>query len=614
MAYSSLEACLLDLEKHGHLVRIKEEVDPHLEMAAIHMRVYDAGGPALLFENVKGSRFRAASNLFGSVDRSKFMFRDTFALVQQLIDLKGDPMRALKKPWQYINTGLAAAKALPLKNPISKPAMYEQIKISDLPLIQHWPMDGGAFVTLPQVYTEDIDQPGIMKSNLGMYRIQLSGNEYKMDKEIGLHYQLHRGIGVHQTKANKKGQPLKVSCFVGGPPSHTLSAVMPLPEGMSEMTFAGVLGGRRFRYAYDDHGQCVSTDADFVITGLVYPEENKPEGPFGDHLGYYSLTHPFPLMRVQRVYARKNAIWPFTVVGRPPQEDTSFGALIHELTGAAIPQEIPGVKEVHAVDAAGVHPLLLAIGSERYTPYLPTQQPAELLTIANHILGTGQLSLAKFLFITADPTNQLTTHHVDKFMEYLLERIDLTRDLHFHTQTTIDTLDYSGTGLNSGSKVVLAAFGEKKRELCREVPSVLQSLKHFENPSVCMPGVIALQTAAFTDYASAKSEMDMLNEQLKNQLKELEGVAILVIADDASFVSATMNNYLWVTYTRCNPSHDMYGIESFQENKHWGCKGPLVIDARIKKHHAPPVEKDPAVEKKIDRLFNKGGSLYGVLD
>jgi 4-hydroxy-3-polyprenylbenzoate decarboxylase len=613
MAYSSLEACLLDLEKHGHLVRIKEEVDPHLEMAAIHMRVYEAGGPALLFERVKGSRFRAASNLFGSVDRSKFMFRDTFTLVQQLIDLKGDPMRALKKPWQYINTGLAAAKALPLKNPFSKPVMYEQIKISDLPLIQHWPMDGGAFVTLPQVYTEDIDQPGIMKSNLGMYRIQLSGNDYKMDEEIGLHYQLHRGIGVHQTKANKKGQPLKVSCFVGGPPSHTLSAVMPLPEGMSEMTFAGVLGGRRFRYAYDDQGQCVSTDADFVITGLVYPEENKPEGPFGDHLGYYSLTHPFPLMRVQRVYARKNAIWPFTVVGRPPQEDTSFGALIHELTGAAIPQEIPGVKEVHAVDAAGVHPLLLAIGSERYTPYLPTQQPAELLTIANHILGTGQLSLAKFLFITADPTNQLSTHHVDEFMEYLLERIDLTRDLHFHTQTTIDTLDYSGTGLNSGSKVVLAAFGEKKRELCREVPNELKELKNFQNPQLCMPGVVVLQTARFSNYATAQAEMQQLDEQLNTQLASLTGVAIIVVADDAEFVAATMNNYLWVTYTRCNPSHDMYGIASFQENKHWGCKGPLVIDARIKKHHAPPVEKDPAVEKKIDRLFNKGGSLYGVL-
>jgi 4-hydroxy-3-polyprenylbenzoate decarboxylase len=220
---------------------------------------------------------------------------------------------------------------------------------------------------------------------------------------------------------------------------------MPLPEGISEMTFAGVLGGRRFRYSYED-GFGISTDADFVITGEVYPGENKPEGPFGDHLGYYSLKHSFPLMKVKKVYARKNAIWPFTVVGRPPQEDTSFGQLIQELTGDAIPQEIPGVKEVHAVDAAGVHPLLLAIGSERYTPYAPAKQPAEILTIANHILGTGQLSLAKFLFITADDANQLTTHSVQQFMEFLLQRIDLKRDIHFYTNTTIDTLDYSGTG------------------------------------------------------------------------------------------------------------------------------------------------------------------------
>ncbi|MGV3765955.1 MAG: UbiD family decarboxylase [Chitinophagaceae bacterium] len=336
MAYRSMEECLLDLERNNQLVRIKEEVDPHLEMAAIHLRVYEAGGPALLFERVKGSRFRAASNIFGTLERSRFIFRDTLAGVQQLIKLKNDPMQALKKPFSNIGAGLAAFRALPLKNPVSKPVLHEEIKISDIPQIQHWPMDGGAFVTLPQVYTEDPDQPGIMKSNLGMYRIQLSGNEYTPDKEIGLHYQLHRGIGVHQTKANKKGMPLKVSIFAGGPPSHTVSAVMPLPEGISEMTFAGVLGGRRFRYTYQD-GFCISTDADFVITGEVYPGENKPEGPFGDHLGYYSLKHLFPLMRVHKVFARKNAIWPFTVVGRPPQEDTSFGQLIHEITGDAIP-------------------------------------------------------------------------------------------------------------------------------------------------------------------------------------------------------------------------------------------------------------------------------------
>jgi 4-hydroxy-3-polyprenylbenzoate decarboxylase len=471
-------------------------------------------------------------------------------------------------------------------------------------------MDGGAFVTLPQVYSEDADKPGIMNANLGMYRIQLNGNDYTQDKEIGLHYQLHRGIGVHQTKANKKGLPLKVSVFAGGPPSHTVSAVMPLPEGISEMTFAGVLGRRRFRYTYDD-GFCISTDADFVITGEVYPGENKPEGPFGDHLGYYSLTHDFPLMKVHKVYARKNAIWPFTVVGRPPQEDTSFGQLIHEITGAAIPQEVPGLKEVHAVDAAGVHPLLLAIGSERYTPYSPTKQPAELLTIANHVLGTGQLSLAKFLFITADDTNQLTTHHIDEYLQFILKRIQLHRDVHFYTNTTIDTLDYSGTGLNSGSKVVFAAYGEEVRSLATEVPSLLQQLQGFAQACLVMPGVVAISMPTFSTYLETHAQIQMLQEQLKDSDAALHEVPMIVLADDAAFVAAALNNFLWVAFTRCNPSHDMYGINESVTNKHWGCTGPLLIDARIKPHHAPPVEKDPAIEKQIDRLYAKGGSLHG---
>lgn len=612
MAYTSLQQCLLDLEKHNHLIRITEEVDPYLEMAAIHLRVHEAGGPALLFENVKNTKYRAASNIFGSLERSKFIFRDTFALVQRLIELKNNPVKAIKQPFKNLGAGLAALKAFPLKNPFLKPVLADEISISDLPLIQHWPMDGGAFVTLPQVYTEDTDQPGIMKANLGMYRIQLTGNEYELNKEIGLHYQLHRGIGIHQAKANKKGQPLQVSCFVGGPPSHTLSAVMPLPEGISEMTFAGVLGGRRFRYIYRD-GFCISTDADFVITGQVYPGENKPEGPFGDHLGYYSLQHLFPLMKVGKVYAKKNAIWPFTVVGRPPQEDTSFGQLIHELTGDAIPQEIPGLKEVHAVDAAGVHPLLLAVGSERYTPYMPSKQPAEILTIANHILGTGQLSLAKFLFITADDTNQLTTSNVEEFLRYMMERIDLARDVHFYTNTTIDTLDYSGAGLNSGSKVVFAVYGDVTRLLCKEVPDVFTTLQGFENARLCMPGVIALQAKPFSSYKEANGEMQMLNEQLKEKKEYLKGTPLIIICDDSSFVSATLNNFLWVTFTRSNPAYDIYGIDSCTVNKHWGCNGPLIIDARIKPHHAPTVEKDPAVEKKIDRLFDKGGSLYHIL-
>ena len=612
MAYNSLEACLLDLEANEQLIRISEEVDPYLEMAAIHLRVHEAAGPALLFENVKGSKFRAASNIFGTLERSKFIFRDTLSMVQRLIALKNDPVKAIKNPIKNFSAGLSALKAFPLKNPFSKPVQFQQIQIQDIPQIKHWPMDGGAFVTLPQVYTEDIEKPGIMNANLGMYRIQLSGNDYELNQEIGLHYQLHRGIGVHQTKANKKGLPLKVSVFAGGPPAHSVAAVMPLPEGISELTFAGVLGGRRFRYTYDD-GFCLSTDADFVIAGEVYPGENKPEGPFGDHLGYYSLQHDFPLMKVHKVFAKKNAIWPFTVVGRPPQEDTSFGQLIHELTGSAVQAEIPGLKEVHAVDAAGVHPLLLAIGSERYTPYSPAKQPAEILTIANHILGTGQLSLAKFLFITADDANKLSTSNIDLYLQYILLRIQLNRDIHFYTNTTIDTLDYSGTALNTGSKVVLAAYGDVVRTLVTEVPACLKELQYFNNAALIMPGVIGLQTKPFTSYEMAEKEMAILNSQLQNKKDQLHTVPVLVICDDAIFISAQLRNFLWVTFTRCNPSHDMYGIDSFAINKHWGCNGPLVFDARIKPHHAPPVITDAAIDKKIDKLFNKGGSLYKIL-
>ena len=599
MSYSSLEACLLDLELTGQLLRIKEQVDPNLEMAAIHLRVYEQKGPAILFENVKGSKFRAASNIFGTLERSQFIFRDTLPKVKKLIDIKIDPTAAIKNPLKSLAALPAALNALPNKNPISKPVLFEEINISDLPLIHHWSMDGGAFVTLPQVYTEDADKPGIGNSNLGMYRIQLDGNDYILNKEVGLHYQLHRGIGVHQTKANKKGLPLKVSCFVGGPPAHSVAAVMPLPEGMSEMNFAGVLAGKRFGYTYVD-GFCISTDADFVITGEVFPGENKPEGPFGDHLGYYSLQHPFPVMKVHKVYARKNAIWAFTVVGRPPQEDTSFGQLIHSMTGSAVSNEIPGLKEVHAVDAAGVHPLLLANGSERYTPYLQNKKPAEILTIANHILGTGQLSLAKFVFITADDTNQISTHEVPAFLKFLLERIDLTSDIHFYTKTTMDTLDYSGENLNAGSKVVIAAYGDVKRSLASCVPEEIHQLN--ANAKLILPGIIALDAALI----NTKGLQEKLKGQGANLLNEL-GVVMFILTENPIWMAEEINNFLWACFTRTNPSHDMEGVDSFIDQKHWGANGPLIFDATIKKHHAPPVEKNAAIEKRVDTILAKYG-------
>jgi 4-hydroxy-3-polyprenylbenzoate decarboxylase len=612
MGYASLQACLTDLEKNGHLIRIKKEVDPYLEMAAIHLRVFEHEGPAILFENVKGSRFPAVSNLFGTLKRSEFIFRDTLEKIKTLVELKTDPVKAIKQPFKYANVALTAFSALPMRVGRNAPVNFGRTLISELPQVVNWPMDGGPFVTMPQVYTEDADRPGIMNANLGMYRIQLGGNEYISNQEIGLHYQLHRGIGVHQTKANALGQPLKVSIFVGGPPSHPVAAVMPLPEGLSEMTFAGALGNRRFRYFYDKEGFCISADADFVITGTVMPHQNKPEGPFGDHLGYYSLTHPFPLMKVHNVYHRKDPIWSFTVVGRPPQEDTSFGALIHEITGSALPKEIPGLHAVNAVDAAGVHPLLFAIGSERYTPYLKERRPQEILTIANHILGKNQLSLAKYLFIAAKEDNPaLNVNHIQAFMQHVLERVDLTRDLHFYTKTTIDTLDYSGSGLNSGSKLAITVAGEQKRELWTELPAVLSLPRPFSSFKLAMPGVLAIEAPNYVSETETGQHIQILNDHLKNQ--DLNRLPLLVLCDDAGFTAKSINNLVWITFTRSNPSHDVWGINAFTEHKHWGCRGPLIIDARMKPHHAPVLERDPAVEKRVDAMGVKGGELYGII-
>jgi 4-hydroxy-3-polyprenylbenzoate decarboxylase len=389
---------------------------------------------------------------------------------------------------------------------------------------------------------------------------------------------------------------------------------MPLPEGLSEMTFAGALGNRRFRYFYDEEGFCISSDADFVITGTVMPHDNKPEGPFGDHLGYYSLTHPFPLLKVHNVYHRKDAIWSFTVVGRPPQEDTSFGALIHEISGAAIPKEIPGLHAVNAVDAAGVHPLLFAIGSERYTPYIKERKPQEILTIANHILGKSQLSLAKYLLIAAQEDDpELDVNNIAAFLNHILQRVDFTRDMHFYTKTTIDTLDYSGSGLNSGSKVAITVAGDIKRQLWTELPSWFSLPKPVNNYKMAIPGVLMVEVPKHVNHKDIDNIISLIDYRLKEEEEELDGLALIVLCDDAAFAAENVNNFVWITFTRSNPSHDIYGIGSFTEHKHWGCTGPLIIDARIKPHHAPVLEKDPEVEKLVDKMGEKGGALYGVI-
>lgn len=629
MSYKSSREYIDDLERTGQLLIIREEVDPYLEMAAIHRQVHRENGPAILFANVKGSPFPALSNIFGTMARMEFLFRKSLKPLQNLLEAWSDPLPLLRQPGKWpslpgtalhslprqISSGLAEATRLNevqagMNSAWEKtiPVLACECRIKDLPQIHSWPLDGGSFITLPQVCSlPPAEKPNVFKSNLGMYRVQMSGNEYS-DREVGLHYQIHRGIGIHHTQAIESGRELKVSIFVGGPPAHTVAAMMPLPEGMSELTFAGMLAARRFAYTVID-GWLISADADFCILGTVGPE-TKPEGPFGDHLGYHSLKHPFPFMKVEKVFHRKNAVWPFTVVGRPPQEDSMFGKFVHRLTGNILPTQVKGVREVHAVDAAGVHSLLLAIGSERYVPY-ERREPREILTQANALLGFNQISLTKYLFICAGEDNpELVASDVGSYLQHILQRVDWRENLHFQTNTTMDTLDYTGPALNKGSKLVVAVAGEKRHELCAQVPAGLVLPEGYRNPRLILPGIVTVEAPSYNlteggvryDSQEDRSpEVDTFCAEmatLNPRLFSAKGLAWLVLVDDSDFCAADLDNFIWVCFLRSNPGKDTYGLQPFYLAKHWGCHESLVTDARRKPHHTTPMREDPAVEKR----------------
>lgn len=622
--------CITDLDRAGQLLIIREEVDPYLEMAAIHRQVHRENGPAILFENVKGSNFQGVSNIFGTMERIEFLFRKSLNPLQILLEAWSDPLPLLRQPRKWLTLAKIASHSLPhfIRSGLSPSTRMNEVKagtitrwkkkipvlececnIQELPQIHSWPLDGGSFITLPQICSlPPASKPNILKSNLGMYRVQMSGNEYIPGSEVGLHYQIHRGIGIHHTQAIESGNEFKVSIFVGGPPAHTIAAMMPLPEGMSELTFAGMLAARRFRYTLID-GWAISADADFCILGTV-GLETKPEGPFGDHLGYHSLKHPFPFLQVEKVFHRKNAVWPFTVVGRPPQEDSMFGKFVHRLTGNILPTQVKGVREVHAVDAAGVHSLLLSIGSERYVPY-ERREPREILTQANSLLGFNQISLTKYLFICAGEDNpELTASDVKSYLKHILQRVDWRENLHFQTNTTMDTLDYTGHDLNKGSKLVIAVAGEKRNNLCNRIPSGFSIPDGYSNPRIILPGICVIEAPSYTlgegklQYGAREdrsqevkrfcTEMDTLNPGLFSK----QELAWIVLVDDSGFCAKNLDNFLWVCFLRSNPSADTYGIQASYKLKHWGCNESLVTDARRKPHHTTPMEENAEVERK----------------
>ncbi len=621
MPYRNLQECVRDLERHGELKRIDYPLDPNLELAAIQRRAFQARSPALLFTRPKGTAFPMLCNLFGTSQRLHFIFRKGLPALKAIFQARADPANILRKPGTLLRT----LSGLPLLLPKLEsapdfdsgtkkaPVLECRAKLEQLPHLRSWPRDGGAFITLPLVYSEDPARPGAAFSNLGMYRIQLDGGNYEKN-ELGMHYQIQRGIGVHHARAISQGKPLPVQIFVGGPPALTVAAVMPLPEGLSELRFAGLLQGRRTRLCKSGgFALPFLSEADFCVSGHILPSATKPEGPFGDHLGYYSLAHEYPVFKVEHVHHRKDAIWPFTTVGRPPQEDTVFGDFIHELTAPLLGQVFAGVREVHAVDAAGVHPLLLALGSERYTAYEARRKPREIFTQALHLLGASQTALAKYLLLcAAEDAPGLSARDIPAYLRHFLERTDLGRDLHFLTQSNNDSLDYTGQALHEGSKLIWLAAGEKIRDLGLEYGALPAMPPGFAKPRLALPGILLLQGPRHNLPPGIQDPaIDELGHSLASW-PERKGFPLLLLVDDSDFCARNLANFLWVAFTRSDPATDSYGVNTTIRAKHWACSEPLILDARIKPFHAPPLEEDPLVTARIEALGAPGQPLHGL--
>ena len=593
MGYRTLKSCVDDLRRTRQLVEFNEEVDPYLELAAVQRRLYAAGAPAVLFTRPKNCRFPMLANLFGTEKRIEYIFRDGIEPLRKAIQWGADPLQSRLE--LSLSFGMSGWFSRP-KFVRRAPVLACKTTLDQLPQLVSWQQDGGAYITLPQVYTEDPNHPGIGRSNLGMYRVQISGNDYIPQQEAGLHYQIQRGIATHHAAALRSGKPLPVNVFIGGAPAMTVAAVMPLPEGFSELRFAGILGRHRipFRTYYQDTLAFpdgyeillpIYAEADFCLTGWLIHSKVKPEGPFGDHLGYYSLAHDFPVFYVENVFHRKDAIFPFTVVGRPPQEDTEFGKFIHHLVGDVVQRKLPGVRAVHAVDEAGVHPLLLAVGRESYLPLDPNRRAAELHTLAHAMLGFGQLSLAKYLFLAAEE-DDLSVDDTAQFLQHVLRRVNRRDDVHFVTRTTADTLDYTDSELHRGSKLFVAVSGKPRRQLAESLPESLPC----KNPRFSMPGVLCAE------------EIDW-NGTFPDE------IPLIVLVDNSMEATASLRNFLWTTFTKSDPASDVHGIGEFVENKHWGCTGAVVIDARRKPHHAPELVEDPDIARRAEKITEKILSL-----
>jgi UbiD family decarboxylase len=579
---ADLPSYLAILRAESELHLIEEEVDPYLEIAEIHRRVIAAQGPALLFTKVKGSRFPVVTNLFGSSRRLELAFgrrpQNFVSGLVRMVETMGPP--SLAKLWSQrglLGQGLSIGTRMVSRAPILDHCQ-DPPRLTELPLLTSWDTDGGAFVTLPLVYTEHPDGRG---HNLGMYRIQ----RYD-DQTTGIHWQIHKGGGYHYHAAESKGQPLPVTLFIGGPPALMMAAIAPLPENIPELLLASLLLGKKLPQVPSPNGHhpLVAT-AEFAAQGFVPPKLRRPEGPFGDHYGYNSLTHPYPVFQVQRLYHRDKAIYPATVVGQPRQEDYYIGDFLQDLLSPLFPLVMSGVRQLKTFGDTGFHALAAARVMDRY--------PREAFASGLRILGEGQLSLTKFLIVT---DGDLDVSDFPRLWRHVLERINWQTDLFVFANVSQDTLDYTGPSVNKGSKAMMMGLGrEPVRELAEtfhgELPQGVTRARAF------LPGTLVVEGPSFTE-----------ERDLPQRLAAAPALAtwpVVVLVDDADRACADLKQFLWTLFTRFEPAGDIHGAATTVQRFHVGLAPPIVFDCRMKPWYPHILEVDPATKARVDSRISR---------
>lgn len=570
------------LKREKQLLVIEEEVDPHLEIAEIHRRVIARGGPALLFTKVKGSKFPVTTNLFGTAKRLELAFgnkpqqfvRDIVQLAESIMPL------SISQLWKNRQLFLDGLK-IGLKNSPSGPILdncQQPPQLSSLPMLTSWHSDGGPFVTLPLVYTEHPNGKG---HNLGMYRI----HRYD-DATTGIHWQIHKGGGYHYYAAEKQNKALPVTLFIGGPPALMLAAIAPLPEDLPELMLTSLLIGDKLHMTRDPlGGHKLVANVEFAIKGQVPPLLRRPEGPFGDHYGYDSLQHDYPVFQVSHLYHRSNAIYPATVVGRPRQEDFFIGDFLQDLLSPLFPLVMKGVKELKTFGETGFHCLAAAKVADRY--------PREAFACGLRILGEGQLSLTKFLIIT-DGHIDITDFR--SLWAHVLERVQWQQDLFIFANVSQDTLDYTGPSVNKGSKAMLMGLGkEKKRELPLHFKAPLPG--SCCKPTVFLPGTLVVEGASYKDYP-------LLAQELAEH-GPLQEWPVIMLVDDCKEATSSMQDFLWTIFTRFEPAADIHARSTSVHRFHVGLHPPVVIDCRMKPWYTKILEVDQATKEKVDGRFSK---------